>query len=66
MIYSNEPPYLGHQTLHHFEWSIGLRVSVVAVRDTLTDADNGGSDDRSRMVAVGKNSLGKEKPKPAQ
>jgi len=35
--------------------------------NTRTGADNGGGDDRgNKVVAVGKNSLGKEKPKPNQ
>lgn len=66
VIYSNEPPHLGRQTLHHFEWSIEPRVSVTAV-NTHADVDNGGRDDcGKKVVAVGKNSLGKEKPKPTQ
>ncbi len=65
VIYSNKPPHLGHQTFHHFEWSIGLRASVTASRNPLTDVDNSGGDDQGRkVVAVGKNSPGKEKPKP--
>jgi len=66
-VLMNEPPYLGLQTLHQFEWSIGLRVSVTAAGNALNNVDNGGSDDRDKkVVAVGKNSLGKEKPKPIQ
>jgi hypothetical protein len=54
-----EPPRLGCQTLHHFEWSIGLLVPVTAERKTLTSADNGGDGGGRKVVGVEQNSLGK-------
>ena len=59
VMYSNEPPHLDHQTLHHFKWSIGLWVPVTAARKTLTNVDNGGDDWDKKVVGVGQNSLGK-------
>ena len=54
-----EAPRLGYQTLHHFEWSIGLRVPVTAERKTLTNVGNGGDDEGRKAVGVEQNSLGK-------
>ena len=62
----NEPPHLCYQSFQHLEWSIALRVSVTAARNTLSDGNNGGDDVDKKVAAVEQNSLGIEKLKPIQ